>query len=57
VFVGQITVENGRATGVEVSKDGYDFRVQARNEVILSAGTIESPRLLMLSGIGDNDDH
>jgi len=50
-------VENGRATGVEVSKDGYDFRVQARNEVILSAGTIESPRLLMLSGIGDNDDH
>ena len=51
-FVVQIIVEDGRATGVEVSKDGHEFQVKARNEVILSAGTIESPRILMLSGIG-----
>jgi len=45
-------VEGGRATGVELSKDGHEFQVKARNEVLLSAGTIESPRILMLSGIG-----
>ena len=37
---------------MELSKDGHVFQVKARNEVILSAGTIESPRILMLSGIG-----
>lgn len=50
--VKKITVEGGRATGVEVSKDGHQFRVNASKEVLLSAGTIESPRILMLSGIG-----
>jgi choline dehydrogenase-like flavoprotein len=47
--VRRITVENGRATGVEMA-DGS--RIAASAEVILSSGAIGSPRLLMLSGIG-----
>ena len=45
----KITIEDGRATGVEYG----DRRLTARREVILSAGAIGSPHLLMLSGIGD----
>jgi choline dehydrogenase len=54
-FFKQITVENKKATGVEILKDGHLHKVKARREVILSAGTIESPRLLMLSGIGPKE--
>jgi len=42
-----------RATGVEYLRDGARHRVQARREVLLSAGAINSPQLLELSGIGD----
>ena len=45
-----------RATGVEyVGSDGETHVLQARNEVILSAGSYQSPQLLMLSGIGPAD--
>lgn len=44
--------DDNQASGVEVEKDGQTFNIHAKKEVILSAGTIESPRLLMLSGIG-----
>lgn len=47
--VARIVVEDGRATGVELV-DGRTIR--ARREVILSAGAVQSPQLLMLSGIG-----
>ena len=47
--VRRLTVENSRATGVELV-NGQRFR--ARSEVILSSGAIGSPRLLQLSGIG-----
>ncbi|NBE84164.1 GMC family oxidoreductase [Micromonospora rubida] len=42
-----------RCTGVEWKRDGLTHTTHADVEVIVSAGTIESPRLLMLSGIGD----
>jgi len=47
--VARIVIEHGRATGVELT----DGRViHARREVILSAGAVQSPQILMLSGIG-----
>lgn len=45
-----------RATGVEyVDAAGRTHQVRARREVVLSAGAVASPHLLMLSGIGDPD--
>lgn len=43
------------ATGVQLAKDGETKVVNARKEVIVTAGTINSPRLLELSGIGHPD--
>ena len=41
-----------RATGVSFRRSGREHTVQARREVLLSGGAINSPQLLMLSGIG-----
>jgi choline dehydrogenase len=51
--VTKITVEGDRATGVEIATADGTRKVGATREVILSAGTIHSARLLMLSGVGD----
>lgn len=54
VFVRKILIENGKAVGVEAESGGKVFRVEA-DRVVLSAGAIRSPHLLMLSGIGPED--
>ena len=48
----RVIVENGRAAGVEVAQRGRPRKVRAEREVILSAGTVNSPQILLLSGIG-----
>lgn len=47
-----IDPETKTAIGVEFHRNGKLYQIRARKEVILSAGPIESPHLLMLSGIG-----
>ncbi|WP_137937158.1 choline dehydrogenase [Chitinivorax sp. B] len=49
----RILLQDGRAVGVEYRRHGKVEQVTARLEVLLSAGTVQSPQLLMLSGIGD----
>jgi choline dehydrogenase len=51
----RVLVENGRATGVEYRAGGRVHTVRATREVVLSGGAINSPQLLMLSGIGPAD--
>lgn len=48
----QIIIKNKKAEGVEVIKDGKKYIVNARREIILSAGAVGSPQILMLSGVG-----
>lgn len=50
--VSRLIIENGRCTGVAYVKDGEEHFVDAGREVILSGGAINSPQVLMLSGIG-----
>ena len=51
-LVQRVLVESGRATGVEFLRGGETVRAQARREVIVCAGAVNSPQLLQLSGIG-----
>ena len=48
-----LIMEGRVARGIRYSRKGTDFSVRARREVILCAGAIGSPQILMLSGIGD----
>lgn len=49
----RILIENGVAVGVEYKQNGQLKQIRARREVLLSAGAMQSPQILMLSGIGD----
>lgn len=48
----KVLIEDGRAVGVELQRGNATIKVHARREVILSASSINSPKLLMLSGVG-----
>ena len=50
--VTRLLIEGKKVTGVEYIQTGTVFQIKANQEVILSAGAYESPKLLMLSGIG-----
>ncbi|SMX46523.1 choline dehydrogenase [Actibacterium lipolyticum] len=51
-FARKVVIENGRAVGVEVSRGDKVEVIRARDEVIVAASSVNSPKLLMLSGIG-----
>jgi choline dehydrogenase len=51
----RILFDGNRATGVEIARDGQVQHLSASQEVIVSAGTYQSPVLLMFSGIGPED--
>ncbi len=54
VYVRKVLFEGSRAVGVEAESGGEVFTLEA-DRVVLSAGAIRSPQLLMLSGIGPKD--
>ncbi|CAG0907537.1 unnamed protein product, partial [Darwinula stevensoni] len=55
--VARIVIDEKTAKGIEyLTEDGARHFVSARREVILSAGAVASPQILMLSGIGPRDE-
>ncbi|WP_261616510.1 GMC family oxidoreductase [Microbaculum marinisediminis] len=54
-FVTRLLVENGRVRGVEYLRNGKPETAMADAEVVLAGGTINTPHLMMLSGIGPAD--
>jgi choline dehydrogenase len=52
----RVVIEGGRAVGVEYERKGKVVEARASREVIVAAGSIGSPKLLMLSGVGPTDD-
>ncbi len=48
----RVVIENGRAVGVDLVRAGEPVTVRAEQEVLVCGGSINSPQLLMLSGIG-----
>lgn len=55
VLATRLLLEGGRATGVEYRAGGTLMQARAAGEVLVCAGTFNSPQLLMLSGIGPAD--
>ncbi len=55
-LVKRIVIENGEARGIEISNNGNSRVITSRSEVILCAGAFNTPKLLMLSGVGDADE-
>jgi choline dehydrogenase len=51
----RLLIDKGRVTRVEVMRDGRVEQVRVAREVVLASGVIESPKLLMLSGVGPAD--
>ena len=55
-LAGRVIVEGGRARGVDYTRRGRACRARAEREVLLCGGAINSPQLLMLSGVGPADE-
>ena len=53
--VTRVLIEDGRAVGIEINVDGQVTTIRARREVVLSAGSYNTPQLLMLSGVGPKE--
>ena len=51
-FVQRVVIEDGRAVGVQVRRRGAVEVIRARAEVIVAASSLNSPKILMLSGVG-----
>ncbi len=51
----KITIENGRAVGAVFTQDGERREIRCAKEVLVCGGSINSPQLLMLSGIGPGE--
>lgn len=52
-LVSKVVLSERRATGVCFRHNGQEYTVSASKEIILSAGTVQSPQILELSGIGN----
>ncbi|MFY0616466.1 GMC family oxidoreductase [Shimia sp.] len=52
----KVVMDSGRATGLEIKRNGRVETLSARREVILSSGAFGSPQLLLLSGIGPREE-
>ena len=52
----RVLLDGRRAVGIEASVAGATMQLRARREVLLCAGALQSPQLLMLSGIGPGED-
>lgn len=50
--VSRVMFDGRRASGLEYVKGGHKYSVRARNEIVLSAGAVNTPQLLLLSGVG-----
>jgi choline dehydrogenase len=48
----KVVIEAGQATGLRIRRDGVTETVKCRREVLLAGGSVNSPQLLLLSGIG-----
>ncbi|GAA4412244.1 GMC family oxidoreductase N-terminal domain-containing protein [Nibrella viscosa] len=53
--VTRVIIRDGRAVGVEFVRNGATEQIMVEKEVIVSAGALQSPKILMLSGVGPAD--
>ena len=51
----KLLIKNGRVEGVEISKHNQTKTLKVKKEVVVSAGAINTPQLLLLSGLGPKD--
>lgn len=52
-LVNRVVLDGTKATGVSISHQGQEYEIPSQREIIVCGGTIKSPQILELSGIGD----